>query len=103
MEPTTFLERLQADKSYRNQLVHVEHLRPRAPRYGKLARALHPSLAKALKAKGFDKFYTHQANAIDLARAGHDVIVATGTASGKTLCYNVPVLDAVLNDPRARA
>lgn len=75
----------------------------RNARYAKLARPLHASLAKALKASGIEKFYTHQAQAIDLARKGHDVMVVTGTASGKTLCYNVPVLEAILHNSRARA
>ncbi|MEP7199545.1 MAG: DEAD/DEAH box helicase, partial [Chloroflexota bacterium] len=103
MTPSQFLTLLRADKAYRNQIVHVEHIPSRAARYAKLARPLNASLAKTLDALGVTKFYTHQARAINAARDGKDVIVATGTASGKTLCYNVPVLEAVLADPRARA
>ncbi|MGB8644194.1 MAG: DEAD/DEAH box helicase [Anaerolineae bacterium] len=103
MTPAQFLAQIKSDKAYRDQIVHVEHLGSRAPSYDRLARPLHPILGAALRANGVHKLYTHQAQAIDLARDGHDVVVATGTASGKTLCYNVPVLEAALTDPRARA
>lgn len=101
--PSEFLSLLRAEKGYRNQILHVEHLPSRPPRYAALARPLPAPLVKALKANSVDKFYTHQAQAIDIARSGEDVVAATGTASGKTLCYNVPVLEAILLDPRARA
>lgn len=103
MTPDEFLVHLRAEKTYRNQIHYVEHLAARPPRYASLARPLAPPLAKALKANGIERFYTHQAQAIDAARAGADIVAATGTASGKTLCYNVPVLEAVLQDPHARA
>ena len=60
-------------------------------------------LEAALKAMGTAKLYSHQAQAINAVQNGHDVIVATGTASGKTLCYHVPVLDAILRDGETRA
>ena len=64
---------------------------------------LHPALSPALHARGVRRLYSHQREAFDLARARKDVVVVTPTASGKTLCYNLPVLDAVLKDPDARA
>jgi DEAD/DEAH box helicase domain-containing protein len=60
-------------------------------------------LRAALEARGISQLYTHQAEAIGHTLAGRNVVVITPTASGKTLCYNVPVLDAVLRDPAARA
>jgi DEAD/DEAH box helicase domain-containing protein len=60
-------------------------------------------LVRALGARGITQLYTHQAQAITLAREGRHLVVITPTASGKTLCYNGPVLDAVLRDPSARA
>ena len=65
--------------------------------------ALHPALAAALRAQGIDALYTHQAVAWQHVRAGRHPLVVTGTASGKTLCYNLPVLDRLLHDPAARA
>ena len=52
---------------------------------------------------GVERLYSHQALAVDAARAGRDWVVVTGTASGKTLCYNLPVLDHWLRQPQSRA
>jgi DEAD/DEAH box helicase domain-containing protein len=60
-------------------------------------------LIAALQKRGVERLYTHQARAIALASKGRDCVVVTPTASGKTLCYNVPVLDAIINAPSARA
>ncbi|MBI5879525.1 MAG: DEAD/DEAH box helicase [Chloroflexi bacterium] len=103
MTPPEFLAALRAERGYRQQLVHVEQIPPREARYGRLARPLHPTLAGALKTLGIDHLFTHQSEAISHALAGEDLIVATGTASGKTLCFNAPVLDAVARDRGARA
>lgn len=103
MTPVQFLTSLRSDKHYANQIVHLEHLAPRPPKYARLDQPLHPALADALNANQIDKFFSHQAHAINAARAGEDVVVATGTSSGKTLCYNVPVLETILRDPHARA
>ena len=64
---------------------------------------LHPGLQAALAGRGITQLYTHQAQAVTRARAGDAVAVVTPTASGKTLCYNLPVLDALLRDDDARA
>src|SRR5262249_26751825 len=60
-------------------------------------------LTRALGARGVTELYTHQAEAIGHALAGKNVVVITPTASGKTLCYNAPVLHAILTDPSSRA
>ena len=67
-----------------------------AARYADLPAGLHPGLTKALAARGVDRLYSHQRAVWDLVRSGEHAVVATPTASGKTLCYNLPVLDAVL-------
>ena len=64
---------------------------------------LHPRLRDVLTARGFLRLYSHQRAAYDSARAGRHTVVVTPTASGKTLCYNVPVLDTILKEPDARA
>jgi DEAD/DEAH box helicase domain-containing protein len=64
---------------------------------------LHPALSESLRARGIEALYTHQATAWRLARAGNHIAIVTDTASGKTLCYNLPVLDCLLRDERARA
>jgi len=65
--------------------------------------ALDGRLRRALEARGISALYTHQAEAVAHAVAGRHVVVVTPTASGKTLCYNAPVLDAILNDSSSRA
>ena len=60
-------------------------------------------LRAALAARGIEQLYTHQAEAFEHALAGRNVVTITPTASGKTLCYNAPVLDAILKDPSSRA
>jgi DEAD/DEAH box helicase domain-containing protein len=64
---------------------------------------LHPALADALRDQGIPSLYIHQAAAWQHAQAGENVAVVTGTASGKTLCYNLPVLDFLLRDVEGRA
>jgi DEAD/DEAH box helicase domain-containing protein len=103
MDPTTFLRHLRAQSFYSGQLEHVEQLSPRRARYARLSTPLPPALDAALKETGVNRFFRHQARAIDAVRHGQHVVVATGTASGKTLVYNVPVVEAALLNPRARA
>ncbi|MEZ4711861.1 MAG: DEAD/DEAH box helicase [Caldilineaceae bacterium] len=64
---------------------------------------LHPTLQNVLQQRGIQQLYSHQAQAVDLALSGHNLVIVTPTASGKTLCYNLPVLHSLLNDPAARA
>ncbi len=65
--------------------------------------AIDPRLRAALEARGVAELYSHQAAALDHALAGRNVVVTTPTASGKTLCYNAPVLSRILQDPSTRA
>ena len=60
-------------------------------------------LRSALEARGISQLYTHQAAALTHALGGDNVVITTPTASGKTLCYNAPVLSTILSDPAARA
>jgi DEAD/DEAH box helicase domain-containing protein len=64
---------------------------------------LHPALAPALAARGVTRLYSHQREVYDHVTARRDTVVVTPTASGKSLCYNLPVLDMLLKDPGARA
>lgn len=98
-----FLDQIRSHPAYRDQIVHVEHLPARDATYEDVPGGLSPALARSLKMRGVDRLYAHQAAAISLAREGASVVVSTATASGKTLCYNIPVLEAVMADPRARA
>ena len=61
---------------------------------------LHPALVAGLQARGIEALYTHQASAWQQVQAGQHPVIATGTASGKTLCYNLPILDRLLRTPK---
>ena len=74
------------------RLVHLEHQPARAARFAPLTEPLPDELRRRLP---IDEFWTHQAAAIDLARSGRSVAIASGTASGKSLCYQVPIAEAV--------
>ncbi len=103
MDFAGYLKDLQRAPFYRGQIAHVESIPARSARYGALERPLAPDLEARLAALGVSRLYAHQAEAVNAARDGEHVTVVTATASGKTLCYNLPVLDAILDDPRARA
>ena len=94
------LERVLEELAEAGQLVHLERIPARPARVGELARPLPPEVAGRVPTDGL---WSHQAAAIDLARTGRSVAVVTGTASGKTLCYQVPVAEAVTIDAPATA
>ena len=71
--------------------------------YGIFPEGINEKIINALSDKGIHKLYTHQSEAISHILAGENVTVVTPTASGKTLCYNVPVLNAVLSNSSSRA
>jgi DEAD/DEAH box helicase domain-containing protein len=84
-------------------LTAVKHIPAREAEYRPMPDWVRPELAAAYRAKGIDKLYSHQAASAELARAGKNFVVVTPTASGKTLCYNLAVLNAVLENPDTRA
>ena len=81
----------------------VRRLAPRAAEYAPFPDGLDERLRQVLGGRGIEHLYTHQAAAIGHTLAGRNVVITTPTASGKTLCYNAPVLSAILKDPSARA
>ncbi len=98
-----FLADLTGERHYQQQAVYVKSMAARPARFAEPGAALPPALAAGLEAMGIKRLYIHQARALDLARAGKDFVVVTGTASGKTMCYNLPVLERLLSDAKAKA
>jgi DEAD/DEAH box helicase domain-containing protein len=86
-----------------DELAHLTTEPAREARTAPLPDGLHPALREALAGRGIHELYAHQAEAYAAARAGGNLIVTTGTASGKTLAFNLPVLDALARDRHARA
>ncbi|MCZ7542286.1 MAG: DEAD/DEAH box helicase [Anaerolineae bacterium] len=97
------LDRLWGDPGFMRNVVAWERRPARPARYADFPAALDDALAGALRALNIAPLYTHQAAAVEAALRGENVVVVTGTASGKTLCYNLPVLQACRRDPEARA
>jgi DEAD/DEAH box helicase domain-containing protein len=81
----------------------VRRLPARAADYAHFPEGVEPLVRDILRDRGIEQLYTHQAAAIEHAVAGRNVVITTPTASGKTLCYNAPVLSAVLRDASTRA
>ena len=98
-----YIEHLKNSPAFMKNVTSWRVLPERAAKYGAFPEDLHPGVLAALQKKGIERPYIHQAKAIACAIAGKDLVVVTPTASGKTLCYNVPVLDAILKDESARA
>ncbi|HEX9750453.1 MAG TPA: DEAD/DEAH box helicase [candidate division Zixibacteria bacterium] len=93
------LERLRHDPN----VAHWHTLEAADGVYADFPASLDPRLAEAAKRRGIRRLYRHQADSVEQVAVGRNVVVVTPTASGKTLCYNLPVLNAVLADPSARA
>src|SRR3989449_4272932 len=84
--------------------VTLDHVIPAAEaRFAPLPDDLRSELASALARRGIDRLYSHQAEAYDAVKRGRHLVVVTPTASGKTLCYNLPVLQRLLEQPEKRA
>jgi len=103
MEGQTFLDRIKGHDFFRDQVQHVRALPLRPAAFADAPGGLHPAVAAALAAGGIERLYLHQAEAIGHVRQGRSVVIVTGTASGKTLCYDIPLVEAVLADPGATA
>jgi DEAD/DEAH box helicase domain-containing protein len=86
-----------------DELAHLTTVPARAARTVPLPAEVHPAVRDALGRQGINELYAHQAEAWEVARRRENLIVTTGTASGKTLAFNLPVLDALAREPKDRA
>ena len=96
-------EKLRRDNLFMENVVRWEELPAREARYGDYPIGLDERLRPVLRQRGVQQLYSHQAHSIAATMRGEDVVVVTPTASGKTMCYNLPVLDSILKNPDARA
>lgn len=97
------LESLSRDRAFTDCVTQWEHMPSVAGSYRDLPDDLADPLRSFLLKRGLDRLYTHQAEAYEAVRAGRHTIVVTPTASGKTWCYNLPVMQTILQQPEARA
>src|SRR5512137_1980879 len=93
------LDQLRTDREFMRRVAAWERLPAREARTAPFPAALDRRLVAALQSRGIESLYTHQAQAVEAVAHGEHVAVVTSTASGKTLCYNLPVLDAMLRKP----
>lgn len=96
-------DRLRMDNLFMENVVRWETMPARPASYGAFPETLDPRLRTLLEKRGIHQLYSHQSHAVREALAGRDVVVVTPTASGKTMCYNLPVLDAILKNEDTRA
>ncbi len=103
MSISRVLSHWRADPQVGDQIISWQSLPARQPAYFPLPEDLHPGLHTALLARNIHALYAHQYQSWEQARLGQNVVIVTGTASGKSLCYQLPVLDDMLRDPECRA
>ncbi len=102
MNVEAFLNELRKAKDYADQIVHIHEVPARDALYTD-ADDLPPAIKKILPHINVERLYFHQAEAMQLASEKKDLLVTTGTASGKTLCYALPIIQTLVEDPKAKA
>ncbi|MFA5354311.1 MAG: DEAD/DEAH box helicase, partial [Thermodesulfovibrionales bacterium] len=100
-EISSFIEELITDRAVSPWITAHEQIPPREPAFAEME--MRDELKEALRKRGIERLYTHQAEAVGLIRQGKNVVVMTPTASGKSLIYNIPVIESILQDPNAKA
>lgn len=91
-----------SDPRIADQIAFVQELPPRSPTYAVPKKTCHRSIEDRLKQLGIKNLFSHQAHAYDAAASGKDLMVVTGTNSGKTFCYNLPAMQICVSEPAAR-
>jgi DEAD/DEAH box helicase domain-containing protein len=97
------LQALQEMGLREGSITAIKHLPAQEGRFAEYPAGINPGLLSALQKKGYRKLYSHQRTSWEILQGGGHIVVVTPTASGKTLCYNLPVLNSILNDPASRA
>ncbi len=97
------LEKLKADSTFQNNVTHWEVIPPRKGRYREIPPDIDERIVSALSEKGIERLYTHQYESYIRVRNGENVVIVTPTASGKTLAYNLPVIQSLLEDSSSKA
>ena len=97
------LDRWQRSEDISSCITRIEHLPMHKGRWADFPSFIHGELVSILKKRGISRLYSHQREAVEAVHAGKDVVVVTPTASGKTLCYNLPVLNDKMENPGSRS
>lgn len=102
-ELADFLKEWRKDRAFMSNVTRWEIIPESEGRFAAIPKHLDPALVKALQERGIDQLYSHQAEAIEAVTAGENTVIVTPTASGKTLCYNLPVVSSIIKDQSSRA
>jgi len=97
------IDNLRNNPSFMENVHHWETLPAKNGSYGSYPSEIVPELIETLKKRGIKKLYTHQSEAVESILKGKHTVIVTPTASGKTLCYNLPVLNEIIRDRESRA
>ena len=103
MNTGQLLDYLKHNPDFASNVTHWQVMPARPAKYDDYPDGFDPALRAVLESRGVKRLYSHQRCALDLAQAGKDFVVITPTASGKTMCYNLPVLSEILRDNESRA
>lgn len=103
MDVDSLLTELWSSPTYHGQIVHIHEIPARPAEYATDAGGLSDSTLQALGNLGLQRLYNHQAEAIHSLLTGEDVLIVTGAASGKSLCYIAPILEMLQAEPQGRA
>ncbi|RLB30538.1 MAG: DEAD/DEAH box helicase, partial [Deltaproteobacteria bacterium] len=99
---SSFIEGIKKSEELGPQVVYHRYLPRQEPKYNS-CRLISSRISRLLQDARIANLYTHQVEAIEKVKGGEDILVATPTASGKSLIYNIPVLEAMLDNPATRA
>ncbi|KAK3127647.1 hypothetical protein QOZ80_7AG0576390 [Eleusine coracana subsp. coracana] len=103
LEPAEMVEHLKQGLGKEGQIVHVEEIPSREASFVELPCHLSEAMRQALNSIGISRLYSHQSQSIESSISGKHVVIATSTSSGKSLCYNIPVLESLSGDSMACA
>ncbi len=98
-----WLARIHNDRRFKENARSITHIPASPGCFAPYPEWVNPGLCAVLERRGITRLYSHQARAVELIVQGRDVVLVTPTASGKTLCYNLPVLQKILEEPETRA
>ncbi len=97
----TVLEKI--TRNFKDEIVHHHYIAPRLAEYSDPENPLKKEMERVLQKKGIEGLFVHQSQGINFIREGHNVVIMTPTASGKSLIYNIPVLESILEDASVKA
>jgi Distinct helicase family with a unique C-terminal domain including a metal-binding cysteine cluster len=101
MEISQLISKIKSSRKYEGQITHIEDVPAREAEYRDIE--LNPLIRYALSENGIDQLYVHQADAVEAAREKKNIVLSTSTASGKSMCYMLPVFERLLEEPHATA